>query len=59
MELATCEVMLHRHLVCAGDDFVHVGSLSIVLVFGALRPKQKPPMHMFAMRVCVCGLGPI
>ena len=48
VELATCKVMLHMHLVCAGDVFVHVSSLCIVFAIGTLRLKQN------IIRTCVC-----
>lgn len=41
MELATCNVMLHMRLVCAGDVFVHVCSLSIAFAIEGLRLKQN------------------
>ena len=37
VELATCKVMLHIRLVCAGDVFVHVCSLGIASAVEALR----------------------
>ena len=36
VELATCKVMLHIRLVCAGDVFVHVCSFSIASSIAAL-----------------------
>ena len=41
MELATCKVKLHMHLVCAGDVFVHVSSLCVVFTLGILCLKQN------------------
>ena len=47
MELATCKVMLHMRLACAGDVFVHVCSFSIassiaaLLLIEAMRLKKK------------------
>ena len=48
VELATCKVMLHIRLVCAGDVFVHVSSLCIVFAVATLRLKQN------IIRTCVC-----
>ena len=47
VELATCKVMLHMRLACAGDVFVHVCSVSIapsisaLLLIEAMRLKKK------------------
>ena len=52
MELATCKVMLHMRLVCAGNVFVHVSSHSIASAIDALRLIEASRLKQNIIFVC-------
>ena len=57
VELATCKVMLHIRLVCAGDVFVHVCSLGIASAVEALRVIEMSRLKQNISSTYVCPLA--
>ena len=53
MELATCQVMLHKRLVCAGDVFVHVCSQGIASAIEAFRLIEASRLKQNIIHACV------